>query len=572
MKVRIYLALGLALTQSAFAEPCRIVEEKVYDCGGVHVVRLAGSPVDRARRMGELVKRGVLSGEVLRYFTDKVSDVAHAENGTLAGPLLLVYHQLVRLFHRAAPSPIAEEIDAMAHALGVDPIVLRGGLSLPDTGVFVHGLGYWLHFLPATGCSSVATPLAGGGFAYGRNLDFAGVGAWDRHPMIAVLEPEPGSKELRHLAIGADGLPFAGITGVNEAGITFAVHQNFSRDISTHGVPMVLIGELVLRSAKTLDEAIEVLRRNRPANLWTFVLNDLRNGESVAVESSSRVFLARRSRDRPFAQTNHAQHAETRERETAAYGTLANSEFRFDRLLSGIEKAPDGVGALAKLLAYQEDPLGQLSAYHDVLKSETIQTVLFEARGDSVRLAVTVDPAPASSGKYAVFSLADLWGAGAPAWEARDYVGTSPEVRQRQRTFTSAYVNYFEERRFAEASAMLASQRTLDAALFRCVAMADAGRYEDSLRIADEALRDPRFTGEPAYVRESLTQVRLIALYRLGRKDEARVLARIVVDQKPKQPALGELARRIANREHVPAWRLAVHFDFFSGDLGGRKD
>lgn len=574
------------LTRSAFAQTCPQLLDKegaqLYDCAGVHVLRLAGAPAARAQRMGELVKNGALSGEVLRYFGEKATEGVREHAGWLGTPLVLAYNQLIRLFHRNAPTLIAEEIDAMARGLGQDPIVLRRGLSLPDTGVFVQGLGSYpgLHFLPAVGCTSVAAQLKDGGFAYARNLDFAGVGVWDRHPMLLAIEPESGSRELRHLVIGADGLPFGGITGVNEAGITLAVHQNYSRDISISGVPMALIGELVLREAKTVDEAIDALRRYRPASLWTFVLTDLKNGDAAAVESSSTVFLTRRRQGKYFVQTNHAMHAESRGSENSPFGVEANSLFRMEQAFRMLEsEPPTGAGDLAKILAYQEDPLGQLSAYHDVLKSETIQTVLFEARpGGEPTLAVSIDPAPASSGRYAEIPLAQFWKPDAPEWQPRDFLHTPDDKRHRQLTIADAHVRYFDRHEYAEAAALLASQRTLDAALFRCVAMAAAGRYADSLRLAEEALRDPRYTGEPVYIRESLIRVRLVSLFRLGRGSEARALADSVVEETsrgkagPSKQKLAEIARRILNHESVPEWMLALHFDFFSGDLSGRKD
>ncbi|MGZ3650023.1 MAG: C45 family autoproteolytic acyltransferase/hydrolase [Bdellovibrionota bacterium] len=586
MRTMILSLFFLSLTQSAFAEPCKsLVDEpgaSIFDCGGVHVVHLSGKPADRARQFGGLVRSGKLSNEVLHYFTDKVSDLAHEEAGWLSYPLRLVYNQLVRLFHRGTPRPLSEEIDAMAGGLGIDPIVLRRGLSLPDTGVFIQGLGSepLLHFLPATGCTSVAARLPDGGFAYGRNLDFAGVGTWDKHPMLLSIEPEPGSKELRHLVIAADGMPFGGITGVNEAGLTFAVHQNYSRDISLHGVPMVLIGELLLRGAKTLDEALEILKQNRPANLWTFVITDLKTGETMAVESSSRVFLVRHGEGKYFAQTNHNMHSESRARENSSFGVEANSIFRMDQAFRMMEAAPpQGAGALAKILAYQEDPLGQLSGYHDVMKSETIQTVLFESHpGLDPILAVSAEEAPTSGGRFATFTLSQFWKNETPHWDPRDYVQTPADKRHRQRTIAAAYALYFDQRKPVEAASLLASQKTFDAALFRCVAMANADRYSDSLRIAEEALRDPRFTGEPQYIRESFDRVRLISFLHLHRNDEARAFAQSVVEGKergqagPSKQKLLELSQRVLNRDSIPHWMLALHFDFFSGDLSGRKD
>lgn len=586
MHASLFLLL-LALNSSyGHAESCRSLREgpgvSVSDCGGVHVLRLSGDPTARARLLGSLVRSGALSGTPLRYFTNKIADVAREETGWLATPILLAYNQLIRLFHRDTPASFVKEIDAMALSLGLDPIELRRGLSLPDTASFVQGLGSYkgLEFIPAMGCTSVVARTAQGGFAYGRNLDFAGVGTWDRHPMILAVEPPTGSSELRHLVIGADGVPFAGITGVNEAGITFAVHQNYTRDISLHGVPMVLIGELVMRSAHTIEEAVATLRANRPASLWTFVLTDLSRGRALAVESSQRVFLTREMEGPYFVQANHAMHAESQERENAPAGVEMNSRFRMEQAMRLMnETAPSGAGSLAKILAWQASPLGELTAYRDILKANTLQTAIFEkpAKGEA-SLSLSVDPAPASSGRYARFPLAQFWKSGAVDWQPEDYTATTPDVRRRQTTSTAAYRLYFDDRKVAEAAAMMAAQKTFDAALFRCIAMANAGRYSDSLRMAEEALRDPRFTGEPSHVRESFERVKFISLLQLHHHEEARAFAQSVLESKeqglpgPSKQKLAALAARYLRHESIPGWMLALHFDFFSGDLNGRKD
>src|SRR5690349_17276783 len=127
------LAISSFLTQSASASPtanyCESVLNEpgisVQNCGGLHLVRLSGSPLVRARHMGELVKRGILSSEVIQYFTHKVSNVVEEKAGAASAMILAVYHQLVRLFHRGGPAKIQEEVDAMAHAMEMDPIILR---------------------------------------------------------------------------------------------------------------------------------------------------------------------------------------------------------------------------------------------------------------------------------------------------------------------------------------------------------------------------------------------------------------------------------------------------------------
>jgi len=574
--------VSLLITQSALASLCKTVlqntEVSVRDCGGLKVVRLRGEPEIRARSMGRLL-RGTLSGEVVDYFSEKVTALSKREIGMFSGAFALVYNQLIRLFHRATPKHLAEEIDGMAQGMGVDPIVLRRGLSLPDTGVLLQGLGSfpYLGFLPAPGCTSVASPTSEGGFVYGRNLDFAGVGTFDRHPMLLSIEPNPNSGELRHIVLGADGLLFGGITGVNEAGITFAIHQNFSRDVGVFGVPMILIGELILRSARSLDEAEKILRLHRPASLWTFVMNDLNTGQSLTVEASQKVFLARRSEGMAFAQTNHLMHEESRVFENADFGILDNSRFRMRRAFQMLEESSvRDPSLIARVLSEQADKQGKFSAYHDILKGETIQTAIFEREpGKKQMLYLSVDEAPTSSGRYAAIPLQQFWQKeNSEDLEIKivDLALTPKEKRVNQREIARAFHAYFDRQEPLEAAAILESHPTLNAALFRSLAFYQAERFQEAIQLAQSALHEPRFLAEPMHIHQSLENIRLASFLRLGRLEEARNLAQKLLDQGPIKNPLKKLCDHVVRGEKPPRWMLNLTFHFFSGDLSGRKD
>lgn len=575
----LFLAFSL-LTQGALASACKQILDgphaAVQQCGALKVVKLRGAPVQRARAMGSLLQ-GPLSTEVVRYFSQKVDELVREEAGPLGGAFSLAYNQVVRLFHRATPRGLAEEIDAMALGMGIDPIVLRRGLSLPDTAVLLQGLGSLPHlgFLPAAGCTSVASSSSNGVFVYGRNLDFAGVGTFDRNPMLLSIEPEPGSQELRHLVIGADGLLFGGITGVNEAGIVFAIHQNFSRDVGVHGVPMILIGELILRSARTLEDAEEIIRRHRPAGLWTFVVTDLNRGEVLAVEASQRHFLSRRSEGGLFAQTNHGMHAESLAHENADLGIHANSVYRIKRAFEMMEESGARDPALiARILSYQEDKNGKFSGYRDVLKGETIQTAIFEARpGSPKMLYLSVGEAPASGGPYAAIPFEDFWkNDQQPAIEEVDLAKTGIARRVSQREIALAFHTYFDKRRPLEAASILADHPTLATGLFTALAHYQAGRWQEAVHLAEKALRDPRFISEPAYIHQSLETVKLASFLRLGKKEEARNLAEKLLEKGPAKNPLKRLCTLVLQGKKPPAWMLNLTFNFFSGDLGGRND
>lgn len=578
---RFFFLCAFLLTQRSYAVPCETLQNQrelsVHQCSGVKVVRLSGKPLERAERMGKLLAEGTLSSEVIHYFSNKIDDEIRKEAGWLGTPLSLLYNQVVRLAHRGAPGFLAEEIDRMALGMGADPIELRSGLNLPDTATYLQGIGSrpFMRFLPTPGCTSVAAKIPGGGFAYGRNLDFASVGIWDKHPMVLFVDPPRGGQELRHLVIGAEGLLFGGVTGVNEEGIALSIHQNFSNDVGLFGTPVVLIGELVLRQARTLEDAEAILQKHRPASLWTFVVTDLNNGETLAVESSQKHFLARRNEGDFFVQTNHAMHLETRATENASQGMRANSIFRMKQAFEMLEKNAPSAANLAQVLSYQEHPEGMLSAFHDVMKAETIQTAIFESGvGKSPMLYLSVDPAPTASGRYVAFPLHAFWNYDPLDAEVVDWLHTSPAKRERQIQQAEAFRLYFDKHHPQRARELLKNHSTVDAALFRSVALYNEERWAEALEEATNALHEPAFLTEPAYIRVSLDWVRLVALLQLNRRHDARTLAQEILskDKGTVPTRLEEISRDAQQNRNTARWKLNLAFDFFSGDLSGRND
>jgi hypothetical protein len=570
------------LSPSALAETCTIIKQspnsRLERCGNIDVLELRGTPVERARANGELL-RDVLSKDVTEYFSEKIFDVTRDKPQFLAKILELFYHQIVRLLHRGAPTSLREELDAMSAAYGVDSIYLKRAISLPDTAGLLNALGSksFLRSLPSAGCTSIAKK-EGEKFVYGRNLDFAGAGIWDAHPMLTIILPPEGSGELKHIAFGAHGAHFGGITGVNEAGISFAVHQNYMKQASLYGVPMFFIGELVLREAKNLQEAEEILRRYRPAPLWTFVVSDLKTGETMAVESSGSHFAVRRMDSGLFAQTNHVMHQEVREHEFISLGTKLNSVHRMKIALQSLERLKGSsleVAAFAKILSYQEDPQGQLSAYHDILKAHTIQTVLLSsAKGQPGNVYLSSDPAPTAAGRYQGFDWKSLWAqTEAPRnYEVVDFVKTPPAKRARQREISRAFHEYFDKHDFLGAAKLLEGHASLDAFLFRAIAQYQAKQFEESINIAQQALNNPRFLSEPSYIMQSVQWVRIAALLRLQRFGEARSISENLRDSNPPNLRLKEFVELIASGKEPPAWMLKnIAFEFFSGDMSGRE-
>jgi len=122
---------------------------------------------------------------------------------------------------------------------------------------------------PRFGCSSFVAK--GKCFLHGRNLDFPGVAYWDRYPVIQVSRPKKG---LNYIGLTSAGVPLAGISGINEAGITVSLHQHYSVQTNLKGALPFVVSERILSEADSLEKAIEILKSSQLASSWAFVISD----------------------------------------------------------------------------------------------------------------------------------------------------------------------------------------------------------------------------------------------------------------------------------------------------------
>ena len=574
MKLRVLILFFWLASPSAFAQGACSIRDKgplftLLRCSKISVLYLHGNPLERAKTLGSLLK-GPLSPDVVNYYSLKIFE---KENDH---PLFrLIYNQWIRLLHRNTPKNLTEEVDAMAEGMGVDSIFLKRAISLPDTASAINALGNGSLFrgIPAAGCTSIALKDSVN-FIYGRNLDFAGAELWDKHPIITAIIPPAGSEELKHYVFGADGALFGGITGVNEAGISFAVQQNYSLDAGISGIPMMFLGELVLRSARNLKDAEEILRRYRPSMLWTFVVTDLKTGEAMAVESSAHSFFRRGMEKNGLVQTNHITNPKSTD-EFISPGTKMNSIYRMKKAFETLEAAKKGeatVKAVADLLAYQEDPRGELLAHKDVLKAHTIQSVILTGKsGAPDKVYLSQDEAPTAGGTYLAFSFSDLVAARVDLpFEIQDLAQVGLEKRKHQREISQAFHAYFDEKNIPLAASLLSGHQTVSASLFQAVARYELGEFQESLRLADRALQEPRFRGEAEHIMQSLGWVKLASLVQLKRHEEAVEQAKRLLAKGLKNERLRTFSQQILANTAPSNRFLRLHFEFFSGDLSGR--
>lgn len=163
-----------------------------------------------------------------------------------------------------------------------------------------------------TGISASASASSEGALVHGRNFDTGLIGFYEPHQVVVINRQKNG---LVSVGIASAGLHYAGgISGFNNAGLAVSLHELQSTGAqlkeskgSTDIAPYLL--HSLLMKARTLDQAIALLRERKGFGAWTFLISDAKTDEAASIEmSGDRVAVARRSSHMYLGQSNHFLH------------------------------------------------------------------------------------------------------------------------------------------------------------------------------------------------------------------------------------------------------------------------
>lgn len=536
-------------------------------CETMNVLTLTGNPIERARTHGALMKN-YLSRDVYNYFANRLTEEMDHFNFFVKHFTKLVYGFWVDRFYSKTPHFLYDEMLAQAQGAEVDFDAMKRAIALPDTSnilVNYHERGFFKTFV-TFGCTSVSRKSQDGNFVYARNLDFPSATIYDKNPLITIQIPEEGSKELRHITFAADGIQFGGITGVNEAGIAFAVHQLSTRDSNTFGMPMLFVGELVLRQAKSLEDAVEIIKIHPPGPMWVFVITDLNKQESWSVEASATEVSVRKMIGDLHVQTNHMLAADRSQKEIAYSGHGANSRFRM-QMAEQIISQGKSVTALqgAQVLSFQTNPMGELSTSQDILKGETIQSLIFEMTKKSKKLFIGFDSAPVASGRYLEFDFAQLLEAKPELnYEIQDFLRTDSVKRMNQLKIAQA-ASLLDRGNITAAAEQFAGQTTFDAQIFQAIAFLKTDRPQKALEVVQKInLETAQASNE---MKQAKPWLELVSMLKLGLNEPALKLATELKVEEIKDAEFKKLIDIVRKREFTRASGAELNYSLFSGYL-----
>ncbi len=483
------------------AAPTRHGRGSLTRVRGLRVLRVAGSFSEMGEQHGALLSEEVRTGPI-PYYRGMVERLL----GKSAGPLSPLLAGGIQRFvgarvERSFPDFARETAIGVARGAGLDPAEFLRGCTMPDALMWVTAR---LHQLkgpgPAVahrlalglGCTSAiawGSATKDGKLYHARNLDYHGVGNWPERATAIFHEPARGQ---RYVSCSAAGVAMGGFTAMNEAGLSLTVHQHMFTDRTRFGgVPIGVVGDVVMREARSLDEAEAILARHVPIGCWTYLVADGRGREVLCYEENPDRKAVRRTSadDATFGYANIYLDAELGATEVASYGSYWRHNQGRHRRVN--ELLRDGAGsldaqAMASIIGHAGDP--RCRVRDSIAMVMTVGSVVF--RPEDGALWMATGEAPTSRGTYVPLSL-DAMGHAPELGELQP--APDPEADAAFERYRRAYVAYLdhgdaaEARRHVEEAAALAPKESIYHALAGLLSV-ELGQGERAAAALTEAI------------------------------------------------------------------------------------
>lgn len=385
---------------------------------GLHVLKLEGDDYQMGRQHGELL-RDVIPAGPLPYYKDYIERLmGKSRLGALAPYAWPMLQRLVgRRVAGAFPAFALDAMRGLADGAGLDYQQVLEGCSMPDSLLWVasrvmqlKNVGPAMHHRLALGIGCTSAIAHGratvdGKLLHARNLDYHGVGCWPRTAAVVFHAPSEG---LRYVSASAAGVLLGGFTAMNEAGLSLAVHQHmFTAEARLGGTPIGVVGDMIMRRARSLDDAEAILNSHTPIGCWTYLVTDGHRREVLCWEENPdrRVAMRYDSQDDTFGYTNIYLDPELGSTERDLYGAYWRHNVGRLRRVRGLLADNHGRIApptMASFLADRGETRCRIATSISMLM--TVGSVVF--RPEDGVFWVATGEAPTSSHAFVPFDLA----------------------------------------------------------------------------------------------------------------------------------------------------------------------
>jgi predicted choloylglycine hydrolase len=318
----------------------------------IPVGEFRGTPADIGRQEGTQFRPTIID-LYQNYLLNQVQGSARVEARLAA----VNFEVLMLPEHRA-------EVESLAQVVGLN----RFDMLLAQC---------FLDLTASTGCSTISLPGAAspdGVARFGRNLDFPSLGILNKHSTLMIYHP---AGRNQFAAIGWPGM-IGVLSGMNEFGLSLACMEVPRLPRLPTAMPYTLLYRTILERCRTVDEAIDLLRRTPRQTANNLMLMDAAGNRAVVEIRPESVVVRCGEPGAALISTNH-QRGE--DQDTPGYC------WRYDRLHREASREFGGLDAVTveKMLS---------SVVQGKNGDMTLQSMVFEPANRVIYLATGSD-APA---------------------------------------------------------------------------------------------------------------------------------------------------------------------------------
>ena len=538
-----------------------------------HMLRITGNAREMGRSHGMYAKeRGALA--TVQFFGDFLNRVlsfqvqGEFERWSRHTAASFLRHTVERHFVDQIPARYREEVEGFSEGSGLDLDLLLRAYVMPDVLAFLVGsryryLTHGVSVPTPTGCSAFVAfdhgATAAPFFLHARNLDYIGGDLWSGAP--AVIEYVPGDGQ-RYVSVTSLGIDTAGVTAMNEAGLTLSLNMNYSTAVSTGGTPVVAIGHEVLRRARSLKEAVEILNRFPRSAGWSFLVASHRERNAVVVECDATSLSVRAAKAGRIVATNHFHDPQLRRYEYwTTKGRGIDSQSRYERIHRLLEDH-EGTLTVSRTMEILSDThdlsLGRERAFGFVpCQVHTVASVIFEPLDN--RVYVANGPAPVSESDFAGFEVFP------GPFQRSPLLARPPKTTHNhaRREYALAYQAYFPSQDLVKATDHLEKAVALDPEqslywIMLALVQAQRGRFSEAATAFRRADLSPETDYRKAQI--ALQGGRILDL--LGDRGEALGFYRRALEEE----SLHSAARKGLKKSWSPKEARRLLLDFTLGE------
>jgi len=284
-------------------------KSELFKKAGIYCLKASGNPYKIGFQHGTLLKEHVENG-VYKFFSNYIKQLFTNNRRTKSDPIARLVFRFLKTksqkFINRLPKEIKDEIRGLCDATNLDYNTTLESFVFPELTSYLIAKFAGEHFAQRThlsgtallGCTSIIAmgeATETGELLHGRNFDFVGIGYWEKYPLVSYIYPDDG---FSYISVSSVGIVGGVVSGINEKQITYAVHQNYTKEYSENNLPILTLGTLIMKYADNLEKAENIILSSKSTSGWSVVITDNNAKDSFVAEiCADKVIIRRMEKD-----------------------------------------------------------------------------------------------------------------------------------------------------------------------------------------------------------------------------------------------------------------------------------